>query len=340
MISPRLPLSKINFRGLRLKINKALALTVVLILSGIVNCKAVESQITSINDLIKIQQQVQLALPAAEKALVAIESGAGAASGVIVSPQGLVLTAAHVTIEVGKKYKVILHDGRSVEATSLGLDTTTDSAMLQLPAPAKEWPFAVMDRETHRLHSGQWCFSIGHPGGYDKDRGRVLRIGRLVKISANMMQSDCVLMAGDSGGALFNLKGEVIGIHSQIWKGREQNMHVNMSPFLRNWESMKRGEVIRIWDRGSGGWIGLNSVASEDGTGILIREVAPNSPAFRAKLQQGDKIAKVNEKTVHSPAEFSSMISSRAAGEIVTLEIWRDGSPQSRIASVKLQSKP
>ncbi|TLD71795.1 serine protease [Phragmitibacter flavus] len=290
----------------------------------------------TIDQLRDVQQRVQTALKSAEKTLVSIECGTGTASGVIVSPDGLVLTAAHVTTEVGKKYKVTLPNGRNVEGTSLGLDTATDAAMLQLPAPAKEWPYASIDRETHRLKPGAWCFAIGHPGGYNKSRGHVLRIGRLVKISANMIQSDCVLMAGDSGGPLFNLDGEIIGIHSQIWQGREQNLHVGMSPFLRSWDAMKRGETIRVWAQGSGGWIGLGNVAKPDG--LVIQEVVANSPAALAQLQTGDRILTINNQPVTVPADFSTAIRRRAAGEIVTLQIQRDG--QLRTVDIKLQPRP
>jgi serine protease Do len=290
----------------------------------------------TIQHLREVQQRVQAVLKSAEKTLVAIECGTGTASGVIVSPEGLVLTAAHVTTEPGKKYKIVLHDGRSVEGTSLGLDTATDAAMLQLPPPAKQWPYVNLDRETHRLKPGAWCFAIGHPGGYDKARGHVLRIGRLVKISANMLQSDCVLMAGDSGGPLFNLDGELVGIHSQIWQGREQNLHVSMAPFLRSWEAMKRGETIRVWAQGSGGWIGIGNIASPDG--LFIHEVVANSPAAHANLKKGDQILSINNRPVTVPADFSAAIRRRAAGEIVTLHIQRNG--QFQTVDVKLQPRP
>ena len=109
------------------------------------------------------------------QAVVAIQCNGGTASGVIVSPNGLVLTAAHVVEKTGHKAKITLSDGKTVEARALGLDTATDAAMIQLPAPAKAWPFVSISREVRDLALGQWCFAVGHPGGWDAARGPVLR---------------------------------------------------------------------------------------------------------------------------------------------------------------------
>lgn len=290
----------------------------------------------TLDDLLGVQRQVQSALERARKAVVALECGGGTASGVIVSPMGLVLTAAHVTSFPGRKVKVTLHGGRTVEAESLGLDNATDAAMLQLPAPAKSWPFININREVRELKTGDWCFALGHPGGWDAARGSVLRVGKLVKISANMLQSDCVLMGGDSGGALFNLAGEVIGINSQIWRGREQNLHVSMAPFLRSWETMKKGEVVSIWNQGSGAWIGISTQGADDG--LIVQAVATDSPAARAGLNDGDIISSLNNRKLTAPIEFSEAIHARAAGEIVTLKV-RNARGE-RVVEVKLAKRP
>lgn len=291
---------------------------------------------TSLEDLLTLQTQIQSVQERTRKALVAIECGGGTASGVIVSPNGLVFTAAHVTGEPNRKVKVILSDGRTVEGTSLGLDTATDSAMIQLPAPAKAWPYVSISRETREVKVGDWCYALGHPGGWDVARGPVLRIGRIVKVAANMLQSDCVLMGGDSGGALFNPQGDVIGIHSQIWQGRDQNLHVSMAPFLRAWEVMKKGQVITAWAQGSGGWIGLSTEAAEGG--LSIRAIAPDSPAMKAGLKEGDVIMSVNNEKLAAPVDFSQAIRNRTAGQLITLKI---RSPHGeRFVEVKLGQRP
>jgi serine protease Do len=274
---------------------------------------------TTPDELTRVQAGVQGNYDRVSRALVAIQCKGGTASGIIVSPAGLVLTAAHVVETAGHKTKITLHDGKTVEGTALGLDTATDAAMIQLPAPAKAWPFIAISREVRDLALGQWCFAMGHPGGWDARRGPVLRVGRLVKLAPNMIQSDCVLMGGDSGGVLCNLEGEVIGINSQIWRGRDQNLHVSMAPFLRSWDALKKGETITTWAQGAGGWIGL-STAAADGA-LRIRAVAPESPAEKAGLKEDDLILSVNNRKLAAPGEFSDMIQERRAGDLVTLKV-------------------
>jgi serine protease Do len=297
---------------------------------------SVSAKDLSLEELLRVQTQVQSVLERCEKSIVAIECSGGTASGVIVSPQGLVFTAAHVTETVGKKVKITLHDGRTVEGESLGLDTATDAAMLQLPAPAKEWPSMPLHKELQALQPGDWCFALGHPGGYDETRGTVLRIGRVVKVSANVLQTDCVLMGGDSGGALCNERGELIGINSQIWEGRDQNLHTSLAPFFRSWDLMKRGEIISSWSQGGGGWIGLSTLVSE--AGLSIQAIAPGSPAMKAGLAVGDIILAVNKLKPSTPTDFSRVIRPRLAGDIVTLKI--KNAISERLVEVKLGSRP
>lgn len=290
----------------------------------------------TLDELARVQAAVQDSYERVRLALVAIQCNGGTASGVIVSPTGLVLTAAHVVEKPGHKTKITLPDGRTIEGTALGVDTATDAAMIQLPAPAKSWPFISISREVRDLALGQWCFAMGHPGGWDAARGPVLRIGRIVKLAPNMLQSDCVLMGGDSGGVLCNLAGEVIGINSQIWRGRDQNLHVSMAPFLRSWDVLKKGETITTWAQGSGGWIGL-STEPADGA-LRIQAIAPDSPAQKAGLKENDVILSVNNVKLSDAVGFGEIIRSRRAGEFVTLKVKSANSE--RIVEVKLGNRP
>lgn len=233
---------------------------------------------TDLATLLGIQKDVQKMLPQTRAALVAIQSGDGTASGVIISPDGLILTAAHVPGAPGKEMRVVLDDGSYTTAKSLGLDTTTDAALARLKDRGKPWPYVSLSREVTKAQPGEWCFALGHPGGYDKSRGAVLRVGKIIKQTANSLHSDCVLMGGDSGGPLFNLAGEVIGIHSQIWEGRDQNVHVSMAPFLRSWEAMRNSQVIKVWGVGAGGYLGVATIMSDD-VELAVADVIEGSPA-------------------------------------------------------------
>ena len=235
--------------GLRLLLLTATLLVVLTSMAGAEGA-------TDLVGLLRIQAEVQKRLPQVRPALLTIQTGGGTASGVIISPSGLILTAAHVVDKPGRDIRVVLDDGTTTTAKSLGLDQATDAALAQLKDRGKPWPSVNLSREIAKAQPGEWCFALGHPGGFDKARGAVLRVGKIVKQTANSLHTDCVLMGGDSGGPLFNLAGEVIGIHSQIWENRDQNVHVSMAPFLRSWDAMQASQVIKTWGVGAGGLSG------------------------------------------------------------------------------------
>lgn len=267
-----------------------------------------------------LQEKVQSLLPKVRPSVVAIFTGDGTASGVIMSEDGLILTAAHVAERPGRELRVTLEDGTVVKATTLGLDKTTDAALMQLNDNDKKWPHVKVSRQVIKAQPGEWCFALGHPGGYDEKRGVVLRVGRIVKQTANSLQTDCVLMGGDSGGPLFDLNGDVIGIHSLIWEGRNENMHVSMAPFLRSWDEMKGSLVIHTWGIGSGGYLGIATEMNAKGA-LEIVDVIAGSPSEKAGLKNGDVILSLNGETITDLPQFTHAVRLRPAGEEVELRL-------------------
>lgn len=298
---------------------------------------ALETTAVSSGELLKIQAQVQSRLDAASRALVAVEAGDGAASGVIISPDGLVMTAAHVTSEPGRKVKLRLHDGSEVSCQALGLDRATDAAMMRIDGKRQDWPHVPLCRDLRLAQPGAWCFALGHPGGRDEKRGPVLRVGRVLKQTPNGLQTDCVLMGGDSGGPLFNLDGEVIGIHSQIWQARDQNIHVSVAPFLRAWDDLKKSAIVRAWSTGAGGWLGVLTRLTGKQE-LEVEDVAKDSPAARAGLKAGDVILALDGERILDKLQFSAAIKRRLAGEQVSLHV-KSGSGN-RTLDVKLATEP
>ena len=288
-------------------------------------------------DLLRVQESVQQTLTRVRPMVVAIETIDGTASGVLISKDGLILTAAHVAEEPGKEMRVVLENGDRVKAVTLGLDTTTDAALMRMLDKKRKWPFVQVARNVAEAQPGEWCFALGHPGGFDKDRGVVLRVGKVIKQTANSLQTDCVLMGGDSGGPLFNLAGEVIGIHSQIWEGRDENMHVSMAPFLRSWEAMKASKVIRVWSSGSGGFLGVRTEASPSG-GLVVMDIIAGSPAAKAGVKAGDVILGVDSALITDQPQFSNAVRVKAAGDIVNLRLRSAG--EEREITVTLGHKP
>ncbi len=321
----------------------SIALAVVLPVIGLGRDLPAPSAPSGLQDLLDVQKAVKSALQVVRPAVVALETRDGAASGVIVTPDGLILTAAHVTSEPGSKarpglhLKIILSNGHITTGTALGMDTATDAAMVQIDETRSDWPFVDLNRNAIAAQPGQWCFALGHPGGYDAERGPVLRVGKVLKTTANSLQSDCVLMGGDSGGPLFSLHGELIGIHSQIWEGRDQNVHVSLAPFFRSWEVMRASEVVRQWNQGSGGWLGVATRLGEGGQ-LEVDQVAPSSPAARAGMRSGDTIVSFDGKPLRDRPLFSAMVNARAAGDPVVLVV-RNRSGE-RIITMKLGQRP
>ncbi len=292
---------------------------------------------TDIAALLKVQSEVQKLLPQVRQSLVSIQTGGGTASGVIISADGLLLTAAHVPGVPGKEMRVIFEDGSITTAKSLGLDKTTDAALAQLKKRDKPWPFVNLSREVIKAQPGEWCFALGHPGGYDKARGPVLRVGKIVKQTANSLHTDCVLMGGDSGGPLFNFAGEVIGIHSQIWENRDQNVHVSMAPFLRSWDAMQKSQVIKTWGTGAGGYLGVATRMTDD-VEVEVADVIDGSPAHKAGLRSGDVILSINDDAMTDQQQFTATVRAKAAGDTLKIKLRSNG--KERELPIKLAQKP
>lgn len=275
--------------------------------------------------LLDVQRQVQRAMERAMAATVAVEVADGSGSGVIVSADGLVLTAGHVSMTPGTELTVVFSTGKKVAAEALGRAPLTDAGMARITEQGP-WPFVDMADGQTVIEPGDWCFALGHPQGFELPRGAVVRVGRILARARNTIQSDCTLLQGDSGGPLFNLAGEVIGIHSRIASASSRNFHVPVTSFERDWNRMRRGEQSLVPGRGRGGWIGL---ASRDyrgeGGGVEITAQAEGSPAAEAGLQRGDVIRSIDGVEVTDRADFSREIAHHVAGDEVEIEFIRDG---------------
>lgn len=278
-------------------------------------------------DLEAIQSALQKALPKARSATVCIDLGEGSGSGVIVSEDGLVLTAAHVAQGVKKKTTVVMEDGTRHPAETLGLVADKDAAMIRILDPGK-YPFVEIDRGNGTM-LGDWVFSLGHSGGFDKERGSVVRIGRLVRVAGDTFQSDCMLIGGDSGGPLFDLSGKLVGIHSRVGLKLPENMHVPMHVFLENWDGMSKGEFIgegpfaKKPEKGTG-FLGLASEARKEG-GLRVTKVGNKTPAETAGIKEGDVLLKLNGGKLESREQLQTMLREMAAGDELTFELERDG---------------
>lgn len=291
--------------------------------------KAPETQ----DDLMLLQEALQAALPKARSATVCIDLGNGSGSGVIVSKDGLVMTAAHVSGGVGKDVKIVLPDGTKLKAETLGLDSDTDAALIRITEKypgGGDFPFVEINK-TDETKLGDWIFSLGHSGGFDKDRGVVVRLARLVRIANSTIQTDGTLIGGDSGGPLFDMDGRLIGIHSRVGPQLPVNMHVPVHVFTENWDRMMDSEFLgegpfaQKPKKGTG-FIGIATTDVEGG--LEVTKVGKDTVAEKAGIKVGDLLRTFNGNKLSTRDGMREMLADMAPDDKLTLEITRDGKEQ------------
>ena len=270
-------------------------------------------------DLLSIQAKLQTTLKKAKGAVVAIQSGGGSGSGVIVSKDGLVLTAGHVSGRAGRNVKIVLPDGRSVDAVTMGGSEISDSGMCKIKEDG-EWPFAPMANKG-KSQVGDWCFALGHPGGFMAKRGMVTRIGRVIYKQNATLRTDCRLLGGDSGGPLFNFDGEVIGIHSRIAKDDDANFHAPIESYLEHWDIFNEGTMISRRDLQKGGFLGVGTVETEDG--LRIMNLVKESAAQKGGILKSDVITAIDGEPIDSQEELFIVVGSKEPGDEVVIDLRR-----------------
>jgi serine protease Do len=253
-------------------------------------------------DLRAMQSHVQRITDQLTRCTVGVQVGNAWGSGVIISKDGYVLTAAHVAgrPNLERDVEFRLSDGRKVKGKTLGLFRTMDAGLMKIVEPG-EYPFAEMGN-SNRLKDGQWCLAMGHPGGYQEDRGAVLRFGRITLLGNDAITTDCTLVGGDSGGPLFDMEGHVIGINSRIAGPLTANMHVPVSAFQESWDRLTKGEA---WGHLPGHEPYLGVTGKRDAQGAEIESVKSNSPAERGGLKSGDVVLKFDGREL---SEFKDLV--------------------------------
>ena len=270
-------------------------------------------------DLLSIQAKLQDTLKKAKQAVVAVQSGGGAGSGVIVSKDGLVLTAGHVSGRPGRSLKIVLPDGRRVNAVTMGGSEISDSGMCKIKEEG-DWPFAPMAKKG-KSQVGDWCFALGHPGGFMPKRGMVTRIGRVIDKQNATLRTDCRLLGGDSGGPLFNLDGEVIGIHSRIAKDDDANFHAPIESYLEHWDLFNEGTMVSRRDLQKGGFLGVGTMETEDG--LRITNLVKESAAQKGGILRSDVITAINGEPIDSQEELFIVVGSKEPGDEVVIDLRR-----------------
>ncbi len=279
-----------------------------------------------VDELKKIQDHVTELYPslAASTVNLSVSGGRGGSaqgSGVIVSPSGIILTAAHVVGAPGREVTITTHDGHRHSGIILGRNTSLDAALVRFEdTERQDWPAAPVAIGPAR--TGEWCAVLGHPGGYQRERGAVLRLGRVIFENQWLIQTDCELIGGDSGGPLFNMRGEVIGINTRIGESTEFNIHVPIEVFTRDWKRLMNSEEFRTH---SGAFLGLSGSKAPTGEGLLVESITPGEAAERSGIQVGDILLACQDEKITDLPQLTEMIGRRFPGQTIRITLKRSG---------------
>lgn len=265
------------------------------------------------------------------------QSPSGLGSGVIVSPEGFILTNNHV-IEDADEIEILLNDGRRLRAQAVGRDPESDLAVLR--ADTRESLPAITFSSDDSLSVGDVVLAIGNPFGVGQTvtMGIVSALGRSrlgINTFENYIQTDAAINPGNSGGALVDSEGRLVGINTAIYSRSGGSLGIGFAipvSLARNVleQIVSAGEVTR-------GWVGVeiqpldSELATSFGLssthGTLISGVLRGSPADRAGVQPGDVLLNVNGDPVHTPREMLDRVAAIAPGQSARFDLMRDGKP-------------
>jgi serine protease Do len=271
----------------------------------------------------------------------------GLGSGVIVSPDGYIVTNNHV-VEEADDIQVVLADKRRFKARKVGTDPKTDVAVIRIDAdnlPTLPWG------DSGQLQVGEMVLAVGNPFGLSQTvtMGIISAVGRAnmgIVDYEDFIQTDAAINPGNSGGALVNLRGQLIGINTAIFSQSGGYMGIgfaipsNMARSVMT-SLIKHGKVVR-------GWMGVSiqdvspDLAREfgvpEGKGALVADVLEDGPAAKARLERGDVIVAYNGAPISDPSRLRAMVAETAPGTTVTVTVVRE--KQQREVKVTIEELP
>ena len=265
-------------------------------------------------------------------------TSAASGSGFILSDDGYVLTNYHV-VENSSSISVAMYDGRSFDAKLIGYDESNDIAVLKIEA---EGLTPVILGDSDNLNVGDYVVAIGNPLGeltFSLTSGTISALERQITMSSgstmNLMQTDCAINSGNSGGALFNLYGEVIGITNAKYSGSGSSSEAsidNIGFAIPMNQARKIFESIIEKGYYSKPYIGVSvsDVSTESQSyglpqGAAVREVDPEGPAAAAGLQRNDIITSVNGTVLAGSQDLITIVSACVPGDTLQLQVYRQG---------------
>ena len=261
-------------------------------------------------------------------------------SGVIIRPDGYIITNNHV-VEGSSDLEVSLYNKRVYKAKIVGRDPSTDLAVIKITEQGL--PAAKFANSEH-VQVGDWVLAVGNPfdlastvtAGIISAKARSIHIRQDNSAIESFLQTDAAVNPGNSGGALVNLNGDLVGINTAIasptgtYAGYAFAVPSNIVAKVVD-DLLRYGEVRRAYLGVSIqdlDWTLAQDLKLETSDGVLVARVVPGSAAAQAGLQQRDVITKINNRPVRTSAELLETVATRRPGEKVTLTINRNGSQQ------------
>jgi putative serine protease PepD len=284
---------------------------------------------------------------ALQPAIVHITTDLGEGSGVVITPDGHIVTNNHVIAGARRSaVRVTFNSGRQVPATIVGTDPQTDLAVIKVDAEnltVAPWG------DSDAVQVGDTVLAIGSPLGLQGSvtAGIVSALNRTIRVSdgprsqfdtgsatviGGAIQTDAPINAGNSGGALVNMRGEVIGINTAIaTAGTNGNIGVGFAISSNRARSV--ADALIAGREVKHPYIGVQ-ISDDEGGGALIRSVVDGSPAQQAGLTEGDVVTKVNDRPIRGTEDLIGIIQSSTVGEELTLTVRRDGSERTVTVTV------
>jgi serine protease Do len=268
------------------------------------------------------------------------EQPRGVGSGFILSSDGMVMTNAHV-VDGADEVIVTLTDKREFKAKIIGADKRSDIALLKIEATGLP---AVKVGDVSRLKVGEWVMAIGSPFGLDNTvtAGIVSAKQRDTGDYLPFIQTDVAINPGNSGGPLINMRGEVVGVNSQIYSRSGGSMGISFAIPMD--EAYRVSEQLRVSGRVTRGRIGVQidqvtkEIAEASGLGkaqgALVRGVESGSPAEKAGVEAGDIITKFEGKVVEKSSDLPRVVGATKPGTRSSLTVFRRGSYKDLMVTV------
>jgi S1-C subfamily serine protease len=290
-----------------------------------------QARLLDLKKLQNVEAMVEKVIPRVSPCIVSIGE---TASGVIVKPSGIVITASHVTRKAGRILIVRLQDGRSVKGITLGSNAANDTSAIKLLGGGP-WPYLKTVSPKFMAEAGQWCIAFGYPLSWPRDKPASARIGRITGQYRGKIVTDCPIMGGDSGGALVDLNGNLLGINSSVRLDVTQNLHVPIERYREDWNSMMTRQDVDVVTATVAAqspdtpapakkpYLGIYGESAHQS--VRIRDIRRQSPAEKAGLLPEDVIWQIDQTPIKSFAELLKYLATRKGGDQIKVGVNRFG---------------